>query len=718
MEYGSVESQTTKVLVTGIAGSGKTCSKQVVFDEDPPLVQKSTPLAERPIKAARVDKRGLRWVKVGPRQMFAIAMGQYSSQKTVKVRVPSSPLPNPKTTESHPKTPPSSKDAQHATSQLEASEETEPHSNVSPTRTKEFSATRIAALESVLQSSHIEDELVRLIRQSPNRHRVVRMEWIHFIDSGGQPQFMELLPIFLKRTSVCIFVIKLPEALGEYPLVAYYDEQGHLLCKPFRAAHTNEEILKHNIITMQSHRSQAGGKCPRILIIGTHNDKIHECSETMDQKNEKLREFLLPDFAEKVVYYGNDMHNLIFPMNAKLPGEADRKVAEEIRRVIMECSPEPDKIPLQWYGLEVLLMELAEALGREVLTKQECFSVAQTLHFDEKSFEAALKYLDELNVIFYYRDILPDVVFSDPQVLLDKVSELVRFNFKLRNGPPSEEIAARGGEWTKMRDKGLVTVDLLKSFDKHYVSDVFTPADLVKLFKALLILADNESTYFMPCLLQRLKDVERHRVSSSSPAAPFLLHFPQGPFVGRFCSLVVFLLSQENLFPGAWNLLSIDNEPSCLYRNCVTFTVPGYPGTITLIDSFTTFEMHLNIPAALCSKFCPKLCPMLVSAVLVGLEQAASNIGCVSSKPALAFMCPCRKGPLHPATLTADQSCWICTKDPKNCDKLEENHLLWLPKKAESTSTFTIDDCTKCQDYTYFEYYFFHFRPHHQAHSS
>jgi hypothetical protein len=39
--------------------------------------------------------------------------------------------------------------------------------------------------------------------------------------------------------------------------------------------------------------------------------------------------------------------------------------------------------------------------------------------------------------MFYFRDILPHVVFIDPQVMLDKVSELIEFMFELRE--PEDE---------------------------------------------------------------------------------------------------------------------------------------------------------------------------------------------------------------------------------------------------------------------------------------
>ena len=46
---------------------------------------------------------------------------------------------------------------------------------------------------------------------------------LQIIDSGGQPQFHEVLPIFLRKMSVYAFVFKLSEELSSYPLVEYFE---------------------------------------------------------------------------------------------------------------------------------------------------------------------------------------------------------------------------------------------------------------------------------------------------------------------------------------------------------------------------------------------------------------------------------------------------------------------------------------------------------------
>ena len=74
------------------------------------------------------------------------------------------------------------------------------------------------------------------------------------------------------------------------------------------------------------------------------------------------------------------------------------------------------------------------------------------LGFKEKALEAALVFFDKLNVIKYSPKVLPNVVFADSQVPLDKVSELVRENYLLRGDLPMEQSSSdsTGGTFETM----------------------------------------------------------------------------------------------------------------------------------------------------------------------------------------------------------------------------------------------------------------------------
>jgi len=504
MKHGYVSSLVGKVLFLGAAGSGKTSSKHIILNEAPPTHRISTPCVERPVKIVRIEVDGLKLRRLRAKEEKIIvakimkaraARGLQpkcqptrkgtSSQSSQKVNR-RSPPPSPQDKSAHDST------LRHESRKISSS------SLVSPTVMDVSSSTITTALKSI---SATEEEFVDLIEQSSGSKALMQVELVQITDTSGQPQFHEVLPAFLRGKTMCIFVQKLSECLDAHPQVEYYDENGTAVCTPYRSPKTNLQILKHCIRTMQSFRCQKGrGKVHKIVFIGTFKDMEHKCSETREIKNQKFVEILLPVFQEEVVYYRLDRKELIFPMNAKFPGEEERRIAEEIQRLIItKCCPEPVDIPLRWYALEISLREVVEALERSVMSQDECFEAARRLHFDEESFDDALDYLDELNVIFYYRDILCKVVFCDPQVLVDKLSELVKANHQVREGFEKNVRVARTGEWQKFQDHGLVTVEFLaeEAFSKHYVPGLFTPVELVKLFRKLLILGEfSESEYF------------------------------------------------------------------------------------------------------------------------------------------------------------------------------------------------------------------------------
>ena len=108
-----------------------------------------------------------------------------------------------------------------------------------------FAKTSVASLHVTASSVQIQDssskgELVQLVEKSQGSKRFLELQWIHFIDSGGQPQFHEVLPAFIRNTTATIFVMKLSERLDEHPVIKYYDKNGQVCGKPFHHALSNE----------------------------------------------------------------------------------------------------------------------------------------------------------------------------------------------------------------------------------------------------------------------------------------------------------------------------------------------------------------------------------------------------------------------------------------------------------------------------------------------
>ena len=134
-------------------------------------------------------------------------------------------------------------------------------------------------------------------------HSLASFRILQIIDSGGQPQFHEILPIFLRWLHFYVFVFWLCDDLSSQPQVEFYVD-GKPVGKSFTSSQTIEQFLQHCARTMHSHRSSPGseGECPQIMIIGTHLDQEKRSSETREQKNTTILKLLLPTLGKQIVY--------------------------------------------------------------------------------------------------------------------------------------------------------------------------------------------------------------------------------------------------------------------------------------------------------------------------------------------------------------------------------------------------------------------------------
>ena len=680
LEKGYVDCHIWKVLVTGAAGSGKTTLKHRLFGEEPPSLRCSTALAECAIRAISREIVGTNvtgWFRVTYEELMKMLGGalkagipmETSASRVTGVVADVQKQPTKHFTKhdsEHPKL---------ATAPVGSS----PESSTETTAT----SLHVPTASVSVQGSSTKKELVQLVQKSQGSKRFLELQWIHFIDSGGQPQFHEVLPAFIRNTTATIFVMKLSESLDEHPVVEYFDGSGERCGKAYRHALSNHQMLQCCVRTILSRPSTKEGKHSRLFVVGTHRDQE---SGSRIQKNKMLLKMVKP-LKDRLVYYrlGSEV---IFPMNAKSPTEEDHQVCAMIRKVVEDkkSAPPTYKIPIGWFLLE---QDIIKAAKGGVISRTECLSIAGILSIKEEVLTAALEYFDDLNIFLYYPSVLPELVFSNPQIPLDKVTELVHFSYSLHSDSPP---IALEGKWLQFRDKGIVTLDMFQDerFSTHYISDLFSPAELIKLFQHLLIIAPISSTaYFMPSLLQIIssEEINKHLPQPSSSASPLLVHFPAGCAQnGVYCALVVHLLSKCQ-----WKFArDVKGNPLCVSRGCVRFQLPGKPASIALVDSFSYFEVHVTMRNTMYSK----VCPMIREAIFGGLKAAAESLRYNNSMPVPAFFCKCSSSPHAAIPVIDDDDCYlICTMTDDDSGPLMKQHSVWLDVKLPTADTTECKDC-------------------------
>ena len=717
MKRGVTNRIITKVVMVGTAGSGKSTSLQTVMDEKPPAEKdrESTPLLKRPVQTEviYIDKN-VKWVKKTPEQKkqyianLLRARAQQLSEEsptTSDAASPFTPAPTrPASDQPPPVQPPP---GQPTASTHQSSTATQPKkTSVTATATagRSSSTPSEGTLESLLQSSEVDDEFISLINiPSDSSETILTERVVYIVDSGGQPEFVEAMAVFLGETSACILTIDLSQSLDHHALIGYY-RKGKAVSKPYRCIRTNEENLKQCMRNIATLTSKSKGPLTKFLLLGTHLDKVHECdTETIADKNARLKKIIPPQFEKQIIRV--DTKTLIFEINALNPDDTDKKTAAKVRSYIMDQCPAVEvEIPIRWHVFEEKLRSLAVSLGRMVMSCDECWLVAESLGLDEASFSGALDFFHRVSLMFYFRDILPHIVFIDPQVILDKVSELIEFMLELREPEDEDEstpdttpaaTTSSGAAtstpkkppvattmdvdhipagWHEFNKFGHVTKSFLNSkrFSSHYHTGIFTSDDLIHLLEELLVFAklsidEGPDIWFMPSVLKQVPAVVMGEVCVS--AGPLVVGFPDGgPQNGIFCSLMSHVLSPLNHHPCPWKLHLASNKPTCLYRDCIKFQVPTYAGSITLIDRYEYFEVHVFTS----EEEMEELWQHTRNAIFSGITTVRDTLGYSDNKPHPAIICPntTHTDKTHPAYIKNEE--WICTSDACVFGKLRD----------------------------------------------
>ncbi len=681
----------TNALIQGEAGVGKTTTKHILCDQGSASSRDSTPLADisvhvRDVTDVKVHSHNNKWEEVNEEKLQEI-VGTMISGIASKIQASTKEI------NEDPADKPPVNDANETSTTLADLEPLDKQLTLPGDDANEISATLpMAELESLIDN--LRDKVADSRHPSSQDVReILGSNWIYFIDSGGQPHFHNLLPHFVHGISIALFTLKLSEQLDSHSIVEYY-ENGKLISTPYRSPLTTIDTLKCLVRSMQSHTTD--GEKPTLVIVGTFLDEKNKSSETVQEKNERLLKILSPEFTDQLVFCNETDKELIFALNGKDPGAHEQEMAEMIRSFVETSPSKVISMPIWWYVLEISLKDMSNHLNRKVLSKQECLEVAKLVNIEEDALNVALKFFHEQHIFHYYVDILPNVVFTSPQVLLDKLTELVKkaYDKRINLTATIGQVKASKGIWWKFRDNGIITLEFVEHFTKHYVEGLFSPPDLLKIFMNHLILTpfsptDSEidftsrtAQYFMPSLLDMLpQDKLMEYRAVSVLVSPLLIRFPNGwPRAGVFCCLQVYLIRQLG-----WKLLLDMGKPKLIAQNCVLLSPPDSSCRVTLIDSFSYVEAHMEGDKNVCSA----MCPTIRNQIIDGIHASCQTLRYSAEKPQSAFFCSCTLScrpysayaeevpRFHAAVLLKDGNL-RCTVDETITSKVQSEEMIWF----------------------------------------
>ena len=498
---------------------------------------------------------------------------------------------------------------------------------------------------------------------------------IHFIDTGGQPEFQEILPALLSGHSISMLLFKLHEDLKQRYQVKYVSGDG-TKSEPYIASCTVEDVLFQSLATVACYGSdmtdptQSGSVA---LLVGTHKDLATEADI-------QAAEELLKKKVENAAYFEKDMVHYPFPGRLVFPisntqEEDVQKLRSILEDIIHKRFPQLP-LPASWLLFEIALRKA----GVKILTMKDCQKIAKSYGItSKKELKKALRFLHQMCMVRYYPDVkeVKNLIICDLQILFDAITDIIVHTFTFEKaGQPGSQKFKKMGRFSLQKLQQLAT--------QKSSNELLPPEKLVKLLEYLHILVPiseaGQDEYFMPCVL-KMEDLDDTTVQSL-PYPPLIISFECGYSpVGVFSALVVYLLqhTQESMSTLKWQI----PHRAKVYRNKICFLVGQYLDKVTMIARPTYFEIQYDCSASQVHTPVHTVCSQIRKDILDGLAVVikSRNYKCKTT-PLIGFYCPrpqCTSA-IHTAICEGkNPSAMVCVSSKEPIGLLSR-HFIWFGK--------------------------------------
>ena len=384
------------------------------------------------------------------------------------------------------------------------------------------------------------------------KHLLKDTAYIKMEDTGGQPEFMDMLAALTIGPALYLLFCKLIDDLHSHYTVSYRSPSGES-STPVQSTYTVEEVLlsalasvscfksfstTSQVVSEETSRTReeellASSNKSVAYILGTYKDRVSE--QEIDEFDKKLQESILStDFYREGLVKFSSENRMVLPIDNMHGGRDEigkvRQFLEEgIKKHFKKLS-----IPAAWLVLSLCLRKREERTA----SLGSVLQLAANLGMAEKEAKLALWFLHHhAGVLMYFPKLaeLKDTVICDTQVVYDSATNLIVDTFKFsRVGKAASQ---------KFRETGQFSLGDIKAATCGVSGDYIPLLKLVKLLEHLNIIApitpprpsssqasstqSSEVSFFMPCVLQNAgrEELAKWWESNSSPLSPLLCLF-------------------------------------------------------------------------------------------------------------------------------------------------------------------------------------------------
>ena len=393
---------------------------------------------------------------------------------------------------------------------------------------------------------------------------------LNLMDTGGQPEFHEILPIILQGPSLHLLFFNLYLNLTDKVDIEYIGETPNAPIT-YKSNYNTLQMLHQLLSSFYSISKDAGFSTA--VLIATHVDLLEEESkkQIITEKNDDLtKEFKQSDFYDHFLTFPNndDGKNVIFhPVNNMYGAKEEMaKMRNFLTDLIASKRFTSEELPCIWVVFHMILRRRYEK-PTGVCTLHQCTELAIECGIEKAHVHDVLEYFHHnLGTVLYYKDVpkLNEIVICDPDILFQRITYLITASF--------------GGikdchDWAKkIRTTGEIPEFLFNNAISSSKGSPLTVEHLLNLLTHYNVITkmtygENEAVkYFMPCLL--LPDPQFNIITVTPEqlkSQPLLIKFKGGYIpVGVFSALIVQLshkwrLDEVNRFRNRVHFLNIFN---------------------------------------------------------------------------------------------------------------------------------------------------------------
>ena len=525
-------------------------------------------------------------------------------------------------------------------------------------------------------------------------------------DTGGQPEFMDMLPVLTIGPALYLLFCKLTDELLSLYNVSYLSTSGESTL-PIQSTYTMEEVIFATLASIACLRSSSNIALPSseettsstvnqlmascnksvAYIVGTHKDLVSE--EQIASFDEKLQQSLRPTafFKEDIVQYASE-ERMVLPVDNMRGGSSE---VQNIRKLLDKCLKEHFEklsIPASWLVLSLHLR------NREVRTAslESVLQLASDLGISQSEAMVALWFLHHYaGVLMYFSDLpeLKDTVICDNQIVYDSTTNLIVNTFRV--GP----VGKSASDWFKKT--GLFSLEDIRKVTAGVSGDYIPLKQLVKLLQHLNILASfiqhpsnpmaltscttaPKEMHFMPCVLQNATHEELKEwldgITQQISPAPLMIRYKCGFVpIGVFPAMIANLAGSQPLTAKLmWEGMK---------KNRVQFHIGNDFDTITLISQPKYYAVHISRRKSAKTPTY-ELCATVRELVESTLKTVTSRMNYkFTAEYQLGFECPSHPGREHLCVVDGDDPsphimcCLENVHSPTPVD-MQPQHLVWF----------------------------------------